>query len=302
MDTLLKKLRRFLFRISSFHLSAEEKLKRERHLRGREQFKKLKKADYVIVSFGKSGRTWLRVMISRVYQIKYHLSQRNLIGFDNLHRKNPLIPKIFFSHDNYTKDFTGNADNKSDYYDKKVILLVRHPADVAVSQYFQWRYRMKPSKKAINDYPLDGEDVSIEDFVIKHPAGLDKAIDFMNLWASEQASIKDLLIVRYEDLKTKQRDTLTKIMNFMDTPVSDQQLADAIEFSSFDNMKKLESQRTFWLSGGRMKPKDRNNPHSFKVRKGKVGGYKEYFTEQQSVEIEAIIKQKLSAIYGYSGS
>ena len=36
----------------------------ERKLRGVEQFEKLQRADVVVVSFGKSGRTWLRVMMS----------------------------------------------------------------------------------------------------------------------------------------------------------------------------------------------------------------------------------------------
>ena len=31
--------------------------------------------------------------------------------------------------------------------------MVRDPADVAVSQYFQWKFRMTDRKKTINDYP-----------------------------------------------------------------------------------------------------------------------------------------------------
>ena len=50
-----------------------EKLAAERKLRGREQFRKLQLADIVFVSFGKSGRTWLRVMVSRLYQQMYGL-------------------------------------------------------------------------------------------------------------------------------------------------------------------------------------------------------------------------------------
>ncbi len=301
MNSIVKKLRRFLFNITNFYFPESEKLARERVFRGKEQHRKLQKADYVIVSFGKSGRTWLRMMISRVYQLKYHLSQRHLIGFDNLHRKNSEIPTIFFTHDNYLKDYTGHADNKSDYYNKKVILLVRHPADVAVSQYFQWRHRMKPHKKAINDYPLDGEDISLETFVIEHPAGLKKVIDFMNLWADEQNAIENLLIVRYEDLKHQPAETLTSIMEFMDTHVDEKTIAGAIEFSSFDNMKKMEGSGAFWLSGGRMVPKDKNNPDSFKVRKGKVGGFRQYFDIEKTIQIEEIIDQQLSPVYGYRG-
>ena len=64
----------------------------ERWLRGNEDFRKLSLADCVIVSFGKSGRTWLRVMLSRVYQVRHGLAQRHLLAFDNLHNKVPQIP------------------------------------------------------------------------------------------------------------------------------------------------------------------------------------------------------------------
>ena len=77
----------------------------ERRLRGREDFEKLARADCVVVSFGKSGRTWLRVMLSRFYQVRYGLARRHLLSFDNLHNKNSAIPKIFFTHDNYLKDY-----------------------------------------------------------------------------------------------------------------------------------------------------------------------------------------------------
>jgi hypothetical protein len=297
---MIRKLYRLLFRLTHFYLPESEKLVKERAIRGQEQFKQLNKADFVIVSFGKSGRTWLRMMISRVYQLKYNLAERHLIGFENLHRKNRQIPTIFFTHDNYLKDYTGNSDDKSDYYNKKVILLVRHPGDVAVSQYFQWRHRMKPLKKAINDYPLESEDISIEDFVINHPAGLQKVFDFMNLWATEKDALNNLLIVRYEDLKTTPQTTLKQVMDFFESPVDEQTIESAVEFSSFENMKKLENSGKYMLSGGKMTPGNRNNPDSFKVRKGKVGGFREHFSAEQIEQINTMINQQLSPVYGYN--
>jgi hypothetical protein len=170
-DSVSKALTRAVILAPLFFLPKKRKIALERWLRGREQFKKLQRADVVIVSFGKSGRTWVRVMLSRFYQVRYGLSDKHLIGFDNLHWRNRAIPKMFFTHDNYLKDYTGNSDTKADYYGKKVILLVRHPADVSVSQYHQWRYRMRPNKKVINDYPVDGEEVAIFDFMVESPPG-----------------------------------------------------------------------------------------------------------------------------------
>ncbi len=302
LQSVTKKLTRFVVLKPLFFLPEERKIAVERWLRGREQFRKLRRADCVVVSFGKSGRTWLRVMLSRFYQVKHGLSERYLIGFDNLHYKNRAIPKIFFTHDNYVKDYTGNADNKADYYGKKIILLVRNPADVAVSQYHQWLHRMRPKKKALNDYPAHGEEVSIFDFVAQREAGLPKVIGFMNGWAQEFPRLNDLLVVRYEDMKSRPEETLGKVVDFIGTPGTGEQIREAVAFASFENMKQMEQKRTFWLSGGRMVPRDRSNPNSFKVRRAKVGGYRDHFSDQENAQIDEAISAQLSPVFGYGST
>ncbi len=278
------------------HLSEDERWAMERRLRGREDFRKLRLADCVVVSFGKSGRTWLRVMVSRVYQLKYGLDRRYIIGFDNLYYKNRAIPKILFTHDNYLKDFTGHADSKVDFYEKKVILLVRDPRDVAVSQFFQWNHRMKPNKKAINRYPL--EDMPVFEFVARSEAGLARVIGFMNLWAREMPRLSKVLVVRYEDLKSHTAETLTRVMEFLETPGTEDEIREAVEFASYENMKKMETQQTFRLSGGRLVPRDKSDPNSYKVRRGKVGGYRDYFDDDQVAEIDALVERSLAPVYG----
>jgi len=131
---MLMKIIRILVRAALFFLPEHKRIAIDRRLRGREEFRKLQKADCVVVSFGKSGRTWLRVMLSRFYQLKHGLRDNNLIVFDNLHAKNRDIPRIFFTHDNYLRDFNSSADSRKDYYKTKVGLLVRDRRDVVVSQ------------------------------------------------------------------------------------------------------------------------------------------------------------------------
>ena len=299
MHTILKKITRFLVLGLLFFLPKQRKMRIDRWLRGREECRKLKLADAVIVSFGKSGRTWLRVMLSRFYQVKYGLGKRYLIGFDNLNRKNREIPKLFFTHDNYIKDYTGNRDSKADFYDKKVILLVRNPLDVAVSQFFQWKYRMRPDKKSLNNYPVHGRDVSIYDFVMDPDAGLIKIIDYLNLWASESEKIKNLLIVRYEDMRRDPTGVLDRIVQFIGTPGNKDQIQEAVRFASVENMRNMEHKRTFWLSGGRMLAKDRSNPDSYKVRKAKVGGYRDYFDRDQIQLMNGLIAERLDPLFAY---
>jgi hypothetical protein len=299
LDSVLKKATRLVVLKPLFFLPEAERVRRERRLRGREQFKKLKRADVVLVSFGKSGRTWLRVMLSRFYQVRHGLSERHLIGFDNLHLRNAAIPKVFFTHDNYLKDHTPHGDSKADYADKKVVLLVRHPADVAVSQYHQWRHRMRPNKKTLNAYPEHGEEVGIAEFVAERDAGLAKVMDFMNRWADAMPRIPHLMVLRYEDLRARPEATLADLLAFMGTPGEPAEIAEAVAFASFENMQKMEQRRTFWLSGGRMVARDRNNPDSFKVRRGKVGGWRDHFTADEVERIEALVARDLNPVFGY---
>jgi len=299
LRSVWKKISRALLRAGMPFATEADKLKAERRWRGREQFHTLQRADVVLVSFGKSGRTWLRVMLSRLYQRLYGLPANVLISFDNFHSMNAAIPKMFFTHDNYLGDYTGNTDSKVDFYGKKVVLLARDPRDVAVSQYFQWKYRMKTSKKAINQYPDHGAEVSVFDFVMNPNAGLPKVIAFLNIWAQEAANIEHFFLLRYEDLKASPADTLTKLVAFMGTPANADDVLDAVEFSSYDNMKKMETRKTFWLSGGRMLPKDRDNPNSYKVRRAKVGGYRDYFDDDEVAQIEALTATTLAPLFGY---
>jgi Sulfotransferase domain len=271
----------------------------ERWLRGREDWRKLRLADAVVVSFGKSGRTWLRVLLSRVFQLQHGLGERAILGFDNLHHQTGVVPKIMFTHDNYVKDYTGHRDSKADFYGKKVVFLARDPRDVAVSQFFQWKYRMKPNKKDINAYPM--ADLERFDFVMSE-AGLPKVIAFMNLWAKEAPSIRDFMIVRYEDLRARPEETLARLLEFLGTPATEAQIADAVHFASYDNMKRMEQQRVFWLSGGRLVPKDRSNPNSYKVRRGKVAGYRDDFEPAQLAQIDQLVEATLDPVYGYTGA
>ncbi len=113
MDSIIKKASREVLMALLFFLPEARRIRIERWLRGRDETSRLAEADVAIVSFGKSGRTWLRVMLSRYYQLVYDIPERILLGFANYHRREPSIPKIFFTHDNYIKDYTGELNSKA---------------------------------------------------------------------------------------------------------------------------------------------------------------------------------------------
>jgi hypothetical protein len=300
MDSILKKATRELIMALLFWLPADRRVRIERWLRGREETRRLERADVAVVSFGKSGRTWLRVMMSRYYQLVFGIPERVLLGFQNYHRRNAKIPKIFFTHDNYIKDYTGTFDSKAPFYGKRVVLLVRNPKDIAVSQYFQWQHRMRPAKKLLNRYPPHGSEVSPFEFVMDEHVGLPGIIDYLNLWAREAERIEDLLIVRYEDMRKDPGAVLEKVMQFVDGEKPEASaVSEAVEYSSVENMRKLEEKSVFWLSGSRMKPGKKGDPNSYKVRRAKVGGYKDYFSDDEAAQIDALVSETLSDAFGY---
>ena len=161
---------------------------------------------------------------------------------------------------------------------------------------------MRPRKKTINDYPEHGREVSIFEFVARHEAGLPKVIGFMNAWAAEMDKLKHLLVVRYEDMRTDPGREVQRMTRFMGTDGTEAEVAEAVRYASFDNMKKLEQKRHFWLSGGRMQAKDKSNPASFKVRRGKVGGWRDYFSIEEADEIDALVDATLLPGFGYVSS
>jgi hypothetical protein len=299
MQDLWPAISRELILLPLLFLPRKQRIDIERWLRGREEHRKLQLADYILMSWGKSGRTWLRVMISRFYQVKFGLPARQMLGFDNYHRMNSAIPRVFFTHGNYLRNYTGDWDTKADFYGKNIIMLVRDPRDVAVSQFFQWKYRMKRNKKALNWYPPHGADLSLFDFVMNEDAGLPCIIDFFNTWARELPRVRASLIIRYEDMRRDPAAVLKRTFDFMGTPGSDAEIQDAVEFASYENMKQLEQKNAFRSSGARLVPGNRSNPDSYKVRRAKVGGYRDYFDDEQLSRIEALFEARMTRQFGY---
>jgi hypothetical protein len=182
------------------------------------------------------------------------------------------------------------------------VLLVRKPQDVAVSQFFQWKYRMRPAKKAMNRYPAHEAEISLHDFVMDQHQGLSRIIEFMNGWARELPHIRDLLVVRYEDLRAQPEREMARLVAFLGLPPDEALLRDTVQFASVESMRDKERENYFWRSGSRVQAKDVNDPNTYKVRKAKVGGYRDYFDEDQVAEMDAMVDSRLLPVFGYTSA
>ena len=133
--------------------------------------------------------------------------------------------------------------------------------------------------------------------------GLPRVISYFNGWLKNIPELGDVLIVRYEDMRKDPASAVRSVLAFTGTPGSEQEIADAVEFARFENLKKREAETSFKPKGGwRLVPGDRKNPDSFKVRRAKVGGYRDYFTDEELARIDAMVDSDLLPQIGYTSA
>jgi hypothetical protein len=155
-------------------------------------------------------------------------------------------------------------------------------------------------KKVINAYPQG--DLEVPAFIMGEEAGIPKIIGFMNDWAKDMVRFPNLLLIKYEDLKADTAGELGRALRFLGQTPTDAELADAAQFASVENMRKMEQQNAGKLTANaRLKPADANDPSSFKVRRAKVGGWRDYVTEEQAIAIDDMVRERLDPVYGYTG-
>lgn len=293
-----KKKRERIVSLFSF-LPLEKQAAIDHWLRGRKQYREIKNADFVFISPPKAGRTWLRVTLSGFFQARFGIPEGELLGFDNFHRVNPEVPRIRFTDDKYVSAYTGNRDSKRDYYNSRVLLLVRDPRDIAVSNYFQWVNTVNPYKKKFHKLSSRAGEVSLFEYVMDEDYGIPRTIKFLNGWQAELQKTKDHLVISYEEMRASPEQILRKVTAFMKIAADDEQIAHATEYASMENMRKIEKSGSTESGSRRLMPKDVNNPDSFKARRGKVGGYRDYFSADELAAMDALVSGGLTPEYGY---
>jgi len=278
---------------------------RRKHLAGLE-LAKAHNANFLIIGHPKSGNTWLKVMISRLYQLRYDLPESKLINTDEFARKIPEIPRLAATNGYYSYEgevgkllAAGAPDNPLRH--KPVLFLARNPIDIAVSWFHQFTKRQSRAKQELINHwvenPIDRNTVQMWEFVRHSDIGLPSLIEYQNTWARNVQDLEHGMLVKYEELRTAPVPTLHKIIQLMGENFSEEEIRAAVEWGSFDNLQKLETKGTF--SQGGMKLVNADDPSTYKVRRGKVGGYRDDFDPQQVAELEALVRDNILPQLGY---
>jgi hypothetical protein len=278
---------------------------RRRHL-ARLELDKAGRANFLIIGHPKSGNTWLKVMLSRLYQLRYGLPESKLINTDEFARKFPAIPRLaatnaYYSYEGEVGKLLEEGAPDNPLRHKPVLFLARHPIDIAVSWYHQFTKRQSRAKQELINHsishPIDRRTVDFWDFVRHSDIGLPFLIDYQNSWARNVRALPRGLVVRYEDLRAEPVATLAGILAHVGESFSEEEIREAVTWGSFDNLQKLETSGTFRQGG--MKLVNAGDPSTYKVRRGKVGGYREDFPPDQVAELEALVRERIDPALGY---
>lgn len=187
--------------------------------------------DIFLASYPRSGNTWVRFILGTILTGE-KITWENMEEFvPDIYRntdwelKKNVRPRIIKSHHSYDSRYN------------KVVYLVRDVRDVLLSYY---NYHKKFNKLP-NDYRLDK---FIKKFINGDLDDFGSWGENVNSWISNGEKVKNgLELFRYEDLKDNTFAEIKRMVDFLNIVATDKEIADAIEWSSFSNMRKLEDKQ-----------------------------------------------------------
>lgn len=257
--------------------------------------RELSGGDAIVISVPNSGRTWVRTFLCAYFCARYE----HPFSLHPETYNDSRIPRVIYTHDlyeHYTKTrWWERVRGKflippAQIRRASIILLARDPRDAFVSHYIEMTRRTAETadelkRRAVGD-------------VLRDPIfGIALIIHIMNAWLTEFARRRDCILVRYEDLHATPNEQFRRVLAaFGETEPQAPHFENALGFSRFDNMRKMEASLEY--DRQLLHPGDVNDSESYKVRRGKIGGYVDYL-DPSDVEYANQAMSALDPRFGY---
>lgn len=259
----------------------------------------LRRPDTVILSYPRSGRTWLGLMAT--WYVARSIGRpdaswdsepaltsmtpwRNaayLEAMRDARHAGLWAPVIQFKHlVSYSRPYYEPQRIKRSPAPRKIVLL-RDPRDVALSFFHHIvgyrRGRMPDGMPGPRKLPAN---YSLPEFLYSETLGIRKIVRFMAT-AANWAHQNDASLIYYEDIRRDPVAGLTSFLEACGLEAPDGQLvSDAVEACAFDRLRAAEA-RDDRTSG---RPTQR-------IRKGRVGGHREELDPQEAAFVNGVLAE-----------
>lgn len=239
--------------------------------------------DTFLVSYPRSGNTWIRFLIANL------LEPGLSVSFTNIGQQLPLIY-------NHTRRELGRLPQprflaSHEYFDpryKKVVYIVRDPRDVVVSL-----YHLNLKQKLIEDgYPWDRYMRRFLTGDVPHWGPWTWA-DHVLSWVATRGQSSKFLFLRYEDLLVKTEEEAARLAQFIGLDRTREQLAEAVAACSAVRMRQFERA----VADRWAKANDSRKDVPF-VRTAVSGGWRKFLSDDLLAEIESAWGQVMEQL-GY---
>ncbi len=246
---------------------------------------------HIILSYPKSGRTWLRFMVDSYLCRVFDLNCSNVFEAENQLKK---VHPIEWTH------LSGAMIDCLPYWAmggwrlgesmQRVpwLILTRNFQSTLTSAYFQARDRIKVFRGTPSDFLRDPR------------FGIIKLVTFYNILEYIRPDIARCDVFAYEELLENPKTVFTRVIESLDLRVDENLLEQVVEDAGFENMKRLSITPEY--AGTVIAPIDPNDPQTFKVRSAgreKKSLFAEYDLEYMHRVIDDLFLHKHKPEYRY---
>ena len=233
----------------------------------------VRSADSFIVSYPRSGNTWVRFLVYRMLAPQEESSFRSLQGF---------VPDIYKVPRRAIDAMDGGRILKShepfDPRYPRVLYLVRDPRAVAVSYfYYQQRAGLLDPAQELQRF--------VDAFVRGAVDGFGTWQENVESWLSTRGTRDSFLLIRYEDLLARPHHHALRIAEFLRLSPSEEVVRQAVQDASFKSLLGVEKRALDSVN-------DPNaDPDITFMRKGSVDAW----TQEMDPAVAALIEREFGA-------
>ena len=235
----------------------------------------------VVVSYPKSGRTWLRFMVNTYWSLVADTPVDNIYQLSASMRDDLGTWWLHLGGDfGVPTDAMPGYDEPPFSIASSATLLVRNMHQTLVSSYHWLTFRIGT---------FEGTPAEL---VRDRNLGVHKIIAFYNAWESSWSALPDEVdVITYEMLRNDRRAVLERVIRSLGFPIDNALLDRASELGSFEHMRKQGNSTSY--IGSALAPTDPADQRTAKVRRADPLEYLTLFSPDDLAYIDRAIEQEL---------